>query len=180
MGNLFPSSKESLGFKSQRIAIAPKYVWGATEVYVLGVAGGRVRLSIFLRSALDHTPREDQPLTFSASEPLCSAINEAVSQAWTRRNSDIISFCLPGFPFPCVCMYMFSHFALLISLVLFCLSWSVNTGLQAPRKIWIQKQKNKSRDKIRKCLLLWMRLLRINISSIKILKWILNIYQELF
>lgn len=42
MSNLFPSSKESLGSKSQRIAITSKEVWGATEVYVLGVGSREV------------------------------------------------------------------------------------------------------------------------------------------
>lgn len=50
---------------------------GYSGVHVCIRDGGG--LFIFLKSAT-HTPREEKPLTFSESESLYSAINEAVFQ----------------------------------------------------------------------------------------------------
>lgn len=139
---------------------------GYWEARVCTCVRGGVRrgLSIFLKSATHHTLREEKrSYLFSISILMLS--NQWACVPNLNKRDFWQDFYLPSWPSIsfCVCMYMLSHFAFLTSFLFFCLSWSVNTGLQNPEKPGYKIEK--SREKIRKFLLLWMRPMRTNNSN---------------
>ena len=75
-------------------------------------------------------------------------------QAWTGRDLDMVSISLPALLLSSVCIYMLSHLPFLF----FAFMLIMVSEHGAPE---ITEYKEKSRDKITKCLL-WMSLIRIN------------------